>query len=94
MLTPYKENVTIVENMTDTDVEALDAVFSVVNELATDAEGVDLSRESDLSLISIATRQHCYTFDILKCTLQDRMVHFLRKLLQDTSKKKIIHSTV
>ena len=91
MLTPHKDNVTIVENMTDTDVSALDAVFSDVNELVLDAEAVDLSRKADLSLVSIATRQHCYTFDILKCTLQDRMVHFLQKLLEDASKTKIIH---
>ena len=91
MLTPHKKNVTIVQNMTATDVAALDAVFSDVNELATDAEGVDLSRKGNLSLISIATRQHCYTFDILDCTLQDPMVPFLRKLLEDDSKTKIIH---
>ena len=91
MLISALENVTIVKNMTATDVAALDAVFSDVNELATDAEGVDLSRKGDLSLVSIATRQHCYTFDILDCTLQDPMVHFLRKLLEDDSKTKIIH---
>ena len=91
MLTSARENVTIVENMTDTDVSALDAVFSDVNELVLDAEAVDLSRKADLSLVSIATRQHCYLFDILHCTLQDPMVHFLRKLLEDASKTKIIH---
>ena len=91
MLTSARENVTIVENMTDTDVSALDAVFSDVNELVLDAEAVDLSRKGNLSLVSIATRQHCYTFDILQCTLPDPMVHFLRKLLEDDSKTKIIH---
>ena len=91
MLTPHKENVTIVQNMTDTDVSALDAVFSDVNELATGCQAVDLSRKADLSLVSIATRQHCYLFDILHCTLRDPMVHFLRKLLEDASKTKIIH---
>ena len=91
MLTAFNENVTIVKNPTTADIAALDAAFLDSKEFVLDAEGVDLGRGGNLSLLSIATRQHCYLFDILECSKQDPTVHFLRKLLEDDSKTKIIH---
>ena len=91
MLTAFNENVTIVKTPTSEDIAALDAAFLDSKEFVLDAEGVDLGRGGNLSLLSIATRQHCYLFDILECSKQDPMVDFLRKLLEDDSKTKIIH---
>jgi ribonuclease D len=91
MLTTFSENVTIVENPTTEDIAALDAAFLDKKELVLDVEGVDLGRDGNLSLVSIATRQHCYLFDILECSQQDAIIDLLRKLLQDDSKTKIIH---
>lgn len=91
MLTAFNENVTIVKTPTTEDIAALDAAFLDTKEFVLDAEGVDLGRGGNLSLVSVATRKHCYLFDILECSKQDPMAHFLRKLLEDDSKTKIIH---
>lgn len=92
MLTSYNENVTVVKDITSEDIQTLDHAFSDCTDLVVDVEAVDLSREGDVSLVSIATRTHCYLFDVLDCTsITDNTICYLKRLLEDESKKKVVH---
>lgn len=93
MISSHNQYVSVVKNMTQDDVKILDEVFSKSNDLALDVEGVDLGRRGDVSLVTIATRDNeCYLFDILDCkTPDDTEIKFLKTLLEDACKKKIIH---
>lgn len=92
MLTSYNENVTVVKDITSEDIQTLDHAFSDCTDMVVDVEAVDLGRFGNLSLISIATRNHCYLFDVLDCTsVTDGIILYLKRLLEDKSKKKIVH---
>jgi exonuclease 3'-5' domain-containing protein 1 len=92
MLTSHKENVTVVKDITDEDAKTLDTAFADATVLVLDMEAVDLGREGNVSLVSIATRTHCYLFDVLDCTsITDNTICYLKRLLEDESKKKVVH---
>jgi len=56
-----------------------------------DVEGVDLSREGIISIVQIATREHCFILDVLGKGVDDPLVVWLREVLEDGSVTKIIH---
>ena len=59
--------------------------------LAMDIEGVDLGRHGIVSLIQLATREHCFVFDVQEKAIDDPLVIWLKMLLQDSNITKIVH---
>jgi len=64
---------------------------SFVYSIVLDVEGVDLSREGSISIVQIATREHCFILDVLGKGVDDPLVVWLREVLEDDSVTKIIH---
>ena len=59
--------------------------------LAMDIEGVDLGRSGIVSLIQLATREHCFVFDVQEKPIEDPLVLWLKTLLEDSNITKIVH---
>mmetsp|Transcript_82611 Transcript_82611/g.130150 ORF Transcript_82611/g.130150 Transcript_82611/m.130150 type:complete len:271 (-) Transcript_82611:82-894(-) len=63
----------------------------VVNTVALDAEGVDLSRLGVISIVQLATTEQSFIFDVLGKSAEDPLVAWLRCILEDSEVTKIIH---
>jgi 3'-5' exonuclease len=59
--------------------------------LALDCEGVNLGRKGQITLVQVATQEHCCLFDVKHKGRSSDLVIFLRSLLQDENIIKIIH---
>ena len=69
----------------------LAAAFAGATLVALDAEGVDLSRHGEISIVQLATPQQCFLLDVLGKTAADPLVVWLGGLLGDPGVVKIIH---
>ena len=67
------------------------ACFAGETLLAMDIEGVDLGRHGIVSLIQLATREHCFVFDVQDKAIGDPLVIWLKMLLQNSNITKIVH---
>jgi 3'-5' exonuclease len=59
--------------------------------LALDCEGVNLGRKGQITIVQVATEEHCCLFDVKNKGPSSDLVVFLRSLLQDENIIKIIH---
>jgi exonuclease 3'-5' domain-containing protein 1 len=59
--------------------------------LALDCEGVNLGRKGQITIVQVATEDHCCLFDVLNKGPSNDLVVFLRTLLEDENIIKIIH---
>jgi len=75
----------------DRPTEAFRAAFAEAKVVALDAEGVDLSRKGEISIVQIATPKQCFLVDVLGKSKTDPLVVALRKVLEDADVVKIIH---
>ena len=58
---------------------------------ALDCEGVDLGRSGRICLIQLSTPSTCYLFDVLGLSSVSDMIIFLKVILEDRKKTKVIH---
>lgn len=58
---------------------------------ALDCEGVDLGRTGDICIIQLSTRKSCYLFDVLGHDSSSGLIQFLKEMLEDATKTKVIH---
>ncbi|CAE7643003.1 Exd1, partial [Symbiodinium microadriaticum] len=58
---------------------------------AMDCEGVDLGRSGTICLVQLSTPSACYLFDVLGQDSTSDLMVFLRIILQDRKKTKVIH---
>ena len=81
---------TIIRDWDDTTSPLL-AAFDDLTTVAVDVEGVDLGRDGCISLIQVATPNHCFLFDVLNKDPSDSVVIWLKFLLENADITKIIH---
>lgn len=65
--------------------------FETAEVLAMDVEGVDLGRKGKVSLVQIADHKKCLLVDLLNKDKDDRLVTWLKSLLEDKKIRKVIH---
>ena len=58
---------------------------------ALDCEGVDLGRSGTICIVQLSTPSTCYLFDVLGLNSMSDLTIFLKVILEDQSKIKIIH---
>ena len=85
------ENPRVIQELTTEVEEELRAAFAGVKKLALDAEGVDLGRMGEISIVQLATPRVCFLFDVLHKGSDDPLVAWLRGPLEDPMVIKIIH---
>jgi ribonuclease D len=76
------------------DSEQLDSAIDALRKtsvLALDCEGVNLGRAGKICLVQLATREHCFLFDVHEVTKTCKMVVFLSEVIGDKSVTKVIH---
>jgi hypothetical protein len=71
--------------------EDLNEAFSGVGTIAIDAEGVDLSRVGQISIVQVSTTSCCFLIDVLDKDPVDPLVLWLKQLLENPDCTKIIH---
>lgn len=59
--------------------------------LALDCEGVDLGRDGSITIIQISTATQCYLFDVINLHSTGEVKIFLKDILEDEKKIKIVH---
>jgi ribonuclease D len=72
--------------------EDLVKAFEGASIVALDIEGVDLSRDGQISLVQLAASpESCFLLDLLKKTKDDPLVNWLRIILESNDILKVIH---
>lgn len=70
----------------------LDRSFNGKDIIAMDSEGVDLGRSGTISIVQIMTGpKEYFIIDVLGKKMDDPLVGWLRKILEDPSIKKVVH---
>lgn len=82
-------SVTVVSTLTP----ELKSAFADAAIVAFDMEGVDLSRAGRISLLQLASPEHCFLIDLLGKDRDDELVAWLRPLLESRAVLKIIHDS-
>ncbi|XP_020913445.1 piRNA biogenesis protein EXD1 [Exaiptasia diaphana] len=87
----YSKNYILVDNADglQESLRELKSFKSKANLLAVDCEGVKLSREGELTIVTVATEEKAYIFDVVKL----KKVLFdegLREILEDKSREKLM----
>lgn len=81
----------VITSFNDDERSMLNKAFVGVAAIALDAEGVDLSRLGKISIVQIATPDHCFLLDVLDKEAADPLVVWLGRLLSDQSIVKVVH---
>ena len=74
------------------DIEAtLGDAFDSIPVVALDAEGVNLGRQGQITIVQLATPAQCFLLDVLHKEPSDPLIGWLRSVLEDPGVVKVIH---
>lgn len=82
---------TVITSTSGDDIRMAIECLSVEPILSMDCEGIDLSRDGQISIIQLSTRERCFLFDVLGLDGKSEAIIALKPILESTSILKIIH---